>query len=60
MAQLNKGSLKKKYKTLDMWQRGGGGSAAQETCNEEKFGHVIRGGGQRAPSKVVFVKKSLY
>ena len=60
MAQLNKGSLKKKYKTLDMWQRGGGGSAAQETCNEEKFGHVIRGGGSKVLIKISFCKKSLY
>ena len=33
-------------------------STAGKLFNEEKFGHVFRGeGGQRASSKVVFVKK---
>ena len=33
------------------------GSSAGKLFNEEKFGHVFRGGGQRDSSKVVFVKK---
>ena len=40
-----------------MWQKGGGVSSSGKLFNEEKFGHVFRGGGQRYSSKVVFVKK---
>ena len=40
-----------------MWQKGGGVSSSGKLFNEEKFGHVFRGGGQRDSSKVVFVKK---
>ena len=53
-----RGAFKKKnYEILDMWQKGGGVSSSGKLFNEEKFGHVFRGGGQRDSSKVVFVKK---
>ena len=35
----------------------GGVSSSGKLFNEEKFGHVFRGGGQRDSSKVVFVKE---
>ena len=57
---LGEPSKKKNYEILDMWQKGGGVSSSGKLFNEEKFGHVFRGGGQRDSSKVVFVKKSLY
>ena len=45
MAKLIGGAFKKKnYEILDMWQKGGGVSSSGKLFNEEKFGHVFRGG----------------
>ena len=48
-------------KTTKLWTsaKRGGVSSAGKLFNEEKFGHVFRGGGQRDSSKVVFVKKKV-
>ena len=55
---LLRGAIKKTYQTLDIVETLGGGIGAAKLFSEKRYGHVLRGeAGQRAMSKVVFLKK---
>ena len=58
---FNKGSHQKKTTKLWTLSKHWGVSGAAKPFIEKRYGHVLRGeGGQRAMSKVVFCKKSLF